>query len=111
VTRLRSVWESDTLRKILLAVLVVYIVVASSVIIFQQYQQYHFTQVAHSNTVSLLNEHTQTLKVISQLQNEVANGYIKGVPEITTGQQALLNKLSWIECEVASAKDQCGPMP
>ena len=112
MSHVRDFWESEGLRKILLAALVVYVLVASTVIIAQQYQQRQYTQNAHANTVALLEEHTATLKAVAKLQTEVAEAFAKGVPALTKGQSELVAKLSWIECTLATPHGtDCGAEP
>ena len=71
-----------------------------------------FTANAHSNTVQILNEHTNTLKEVADLRNEVTTLVHADGPLITAGQMALINKLTWIECAVASNNPaSCGTQP
>lgn len=115
---LKRVWQSDALRKVLIGVGVVYILVASTVIILQQYQQRIYTENAHANTVAILNEHSKTLAEVASLRQEVTVLAAKLGPALTAGQDALLAqfasveaKLGWVECTVAATPTQCGPKP
>ena len=93
------------------------VLVFAGVIIYQNYQQHHFTVVAHAKSLSqqneiirVLNEHTTTLSAINELRDEVTKLDKTAGPALTAGQNALLEKLTWIECTV-SGSTTCGPRP
>ena len=112
----RGWWER--LAPWLVAGAVVVVMLFGVVILYQnhdirqaQQQLQTFTEDAHSNTVSILNEHTNTLKEIASLRQEVTNLSEKDGPELVAGQNALIAKLTWIECTVGTNPSSCGPKP
>ena len=111
----RGLWERTA--PWIAAAAVVLALVFAAVIVYQQHdirqaqqQLQTFTENAHSNTVAILNEHTTTLKEIASLRTEVTNLSEKDGPVLVAGQNALIAKLDWIECDTATP-GQCGPRP
>ena len=111
----RGWWER--LAPWLVAGAVVVVMLFGVVILYQnhdirqaQQQLQTFTTNAHANTVKILNEHTETLKEVADLRQEVTALSNKDGPELIAGQNALIAKLTWIECDVATP-GMCGPKP
>ena len=111
MSRLKAIWDSDRLRKVMVFVGIIVIFALLGIVVLQGIQQHTYTENAHSNTVALLNEHTQTLKAVAVLQKEVAQAFAKGVPELTAGQSSLVAKLDWITCALTTNAKTCGPAP
>jgi hypothetical protein len=86
-------WEHDIARKIWLAVLVVWVIIAPLLIIWQAYE----INKAQADTHAL--------------QATITEGLHKIGPELTLGQLVLIEQLAWIECSQTKAFAACGPPP
>ena len=75
-------------------------------------QNNHHAQSMSQNNeiIKILTEHTDTLKQIDALRTEVTQLAAKLGPALTAGQDALIAKLTWIECSLATP-GTCGTPP
>ena len=99
-------------------VAVILFLLMGAVMLYQQNNLRTFTQDAHQHTAAqsdeilrVLNEHTDTLKEVTQLRQEVTALVNEDGPKITAGQNLLLARLTWIECAVAAGPASCGARP
>jgi hypothetical protein len=78
------------------------------------WQQFHYNAVErgyHQETISILNEHTDTLSEVHQLRVEVTNLIKLYGPDLTQGQQQIIAEYTWVACALQSGPAKCGAAP
>lgn len=116
MNRLQGLWERFS--PYIVAAAVVIIIALAGTIVWQNHEQALYTAQAHAQSVQqedaifkVLNEHTNTLTEVQALRTEFTTFLNTEGPDVTAGQTALLNKLSWIECSLSESVASCGPRP
>lgn len=111
MSKVKEIWNSERLRKVLLSVGVVYVLVISTVIVWQQYHYYKVQSGFHKQTVQILNEHTNTLSEVHALRTEVTKLVQQYGPDLTAGQQQIVAEYTWIACSLQNGPTRCGAVP